>query len=71
MSWLAKVKKCIKEFKYNLDDDECFVLIPTEEEDEIIRWLADYVLSEEGNWLSYDLREIFNTSDYEILVFSL
>lgn len=71
MSWLEKVKKYINEFEHNSDDDECFVLIPTEEEDEIVRWLADYVLSEEGNWLSYDLREIFNISDYEILVFSI
>ena len=70
MSWLEKIKKYVKEFEHNMDDDECLILIPTEAEDEVITWLHDYVLSEEGNWLSYDLREIFNTDDYEIIVLS-
>lgn len=70
MSWLEKVEKYINEFEHDSDYDECFIVIPVEEEDEIIRWLADYVLGKEGNRLFYELRDIFNTSEYEILKLS-
>lgn len=70
MSWLEKVKKYINEFEHDSDYDECFIAIPVEEEDNIITWLKDYVLSREGNWLFYELREIINTSEYELLKLS-
>lgn len=70
MSWLEKVKQYVRKFEHSSDYDECFIVIPVEEEDNIITWLADYVHTEEGNWAFYELREIFNTSEYEILKIS-
>ena len=69
MSWLEKVKQYVKGFEYDSDYDECFIVIPVEEEDNIITWLADYVRNERCHWF-YELREIVNTSEYEILKLS-
>ena len=70
MSWLEKVKKYVRKFEHSSDYDEYFIVIPVEEEDNIITWLKDYVLGREGNRLFYEFREIINTSKYEILKLS-
>ena len=68
MSWLEKVKKYVKQYSDACDDDPCFVIIPKKEVDGIREWLEDYVNTNAGSWLWYDLQQPLNTSEYYVLV---
>lgn len=71
MSWLEKVKKYVKQYSDTCDDDPCFVIIPKKEIDGIREWLEDYVNTNAGSWLWYDLQQPLNTSEYYVLVLHL
>ena len=71
MSWLEKVKKYVKQYSEDCNDDQCFVIVPKEEIDGIKEWLENYINTNEGSWLWYDLQPSLNTSEYYILVLHL
>ena len=71
MSWLEKIKKYVKQYSNDCNDDPYFIIIPKEEVDGIREWRADYINTNEGSLLLYDLQPALNTSEYYVLVLSL
>ena len=71
MSWLEKVKKYVKQYSNDCNEDPYLIIVPKKEVDGIREWLEDYVNTNAGNWLWYDLQPSLNTSEYYVLVLHL
>ena len=71
MSWLEKIKKYVKQYSNDCNDDPYFIIVPKKEVDGIREWLENYINTNEGSWLWYDLQPALNTSEYYVLVLHL
>ena len=59
----------IEKFGNSTEAEDCFIIVPVTEKDEVEQLLSDYTNKEDGEWLCYDIQPVANRSYYIVRLF--
>ena len=59
----------IEKFDNSTEAEDCFIIVPATEKDEVEQLLSDYTNKEDGEWLCYDIQPVANRSYYIVRLF--
>ena len=59
----------IEKFGNSTEAEDCFIIVPATEKDEVEQLLSDYTNKEDDEWLCYDIQPVANRSYYIVRLF--
>ena len=59
----------IEKFGNSTEAEDCFIIVPATEKDEVEQLLSDNTNKKDGEWLCYDIQPVANRSYYIVRLF--